>query len=497
MAHHSTVLKTHAGVPESEQRPMNSGEPMLYRVCRWVLRVALGFYFTHIQRFHAERVPESGPVLFTSNHPNSLTDAFVIGNAVGRKVNFVATVQLFRIPAARWVLTRCGVIPLNRVKDDPRAMRTVKDTFEACFRVLEEGEAVAIFPEGITHDDPQLKTVKTGAARMALELEHRHNGKLGLRIMPVGLTFSAKQLYRSTVLVNFGEAIQVADFMSGYPEKRHECIHALTTEIERRIQGLMLHLPDLERRRVVEAVKRLYLERLQVGNTVVHEPVPPEMGELLLTQAIAKAVDRAFAEHPARAAAFVQALGQYEARLQRLRLSDQVVAESPDQTRLLGRSVARAALVLAGAPVALFGWVHRLLPYSLVWLAVKKSARPAGEQTHVSTATLLVGFVAFTVFYGACIFLCRWFFGWRVAFWYGVSLPVASLLAHYYVREMRRFAANLHAAAVLLRAPATARRLMAQRAALLRLIEAERADLAAGVSASPATAPPEPPVSRT
>ena len=221
-------------------------------------------------------MPRSGPVLFTSNHPNSVTDAFVIGASVPRKVNFVATVQLFRFAPLRWLLTRCGVIPINRVKDDPRAMRTVMDTFEACFRVLEQGEAIGIFPEGITHDDPQLKTVKTGAARMALELEHRHGGKLGLQIVPVGLTFSAKERYRSEVLVNFGEPIRIADLLAGYPEKKHECIHTLTLEIEHRIESLILHLRRLERARLVQAVKRLYLDRLRVANRVIHEPVPPQ-----------------------------------------------------------------------------------------------------------------------------------------------------------------------------------------------------------------------------
>ena len=65
-------------------------------------------------------------------------------------------------------------------------MRSVAETFEAVFQVLERGEAVGIFPEGITYDDSALKEVKSGAARMALELEHRHGGKLGLRVVPVG-----------------------------------------------------------------------------------------------------------------------------------------------------------------------------------------------------------------------------------------------------------------------------------------------------------------------
>src|SRR2546421_3138605 len=179
----------------------------MYHLVKSLLRLALGFYFRTIERFHAERVPSEGPVLFVSNHPNSLTDSFVIGASVSRKVNFVATVQLFRFAPLKWFLLQCGVIPINRVQDDPKAMRTLSATFEACFRVLEKGEAVGIFPEGVTYDDDQLKEVKSGAARMALEIEARHEGKLGLRLVPVGLTYSAKELYRSDVLVHFGEPL--------------------------------------------------------------------------------------------------------------------------------------------------------------------------------------------------------------------------------------------------------------------------------------------------
>ena len=247
---------------------------------RGIIGVGLGFYFRRIERFHPERVPASGSMLFTSNHPNSLTDSFVIGAAVPRKVNFVATVQLFQFKPLKWLLSNCGMIPINRVKDDPRSMRTVADTFEAVYRVLERGEAVGIFPEGITHDDPQLKTVKTGAARMALELEHRHGGKLGLQIVPVGLSLSAKNKYRSEVLVNFGPAIRAADFLAGYAERKKECINALNAEIEKNIQLLILHIPQMKHARVVEAVKRLYLDKLRVANRTVPEPAGAECGRV-------------------------------------------------------------------------------------------------------------------------------------------------------------------------------------------------------------------------
>src|SRR5438128_1012888 len=302
-----------------------------------LVRFLLGIYFRRIELFHPERVPLRVPVLFASNHPGSITDSFIIGALVPRQVHFVATVQLFRFKPLAWLLKQCGIIPVNRLKDDPRAMRSVMDTFEACFKVLERGGAVGIFPEGMTYNDSQLKTVKTGAARMALELEHRHGGSLGLKIVPVGLTYSAKERYRSEVLVHFGDPVHAANFVGGHPTRRKECINELSAEIERRLQLLIVHLPKLEQARMVEAVKQLYLGRLKLGNLVVKEPLAPRAEELVLTQAIASAVSWASRSLPERLAAFVRELNRYERWRDRLRSSDVVMNQFESTATLATR----------------------------------------------------------------------------------------------------------------------------------------------------------------
>jgi len=443
---------------------------------RWVVGLALGFYFRRIERFHAERVPEGGPVLFTSNHPNSLTDSFVIGASVPRKVNFIATVQLFSFRPLKWLLTRCGVIPINRVADNARAMRTVAETFEACFRVLEHGEAVGIFPEGVTYEDSQMREVKSGAARMALELEHRHGGRLSLLVVPAGLTYSAKEIYRSDVLVHFGEPIRAADFLEGYAEHRKECIHKLTAEIERRIQSLILHLPRLEHARVVAGVKRLYLDRLLLGRGIVHEPVSLRAEELLVTQRIVAAVEHVYRTQPERAAAFAGKLDAYEKWLRRLRISDEYLALFPDKGELLSRSIAGAMIALLGAPIALYGWLHRLIPFAVVKWAVRGFTEPGKRKAQTSTAVITAGIIAFGLFYGLCVAVVHAWLGWPASLWYALSLPVASLIAHYYLRELRRLGASLRNSAVLLRAPMAARRLLSVRAQLVAEIEAVRGE---------------------
>ena len=89
-----------------------------------------------------------------------------------------------------------------------------------------------------------------------------------------------------------------------------------------------------------------------------------------------------------------------------------------------------------------------------------------------STAVIAAGLVAFGVFYGVCVAIVHGIFGWRAGIWYALSLPVASLIAHYYLRDLRRLAASVRNTAVLLRAPVAARRLLAMRAALIAEIEA-------------------------
>ncbi len=454
----------------------------LYHAIRWILGLALGFYFRRIERFHADRVPVVGPVLFTSNHPNSLTDSFVIGAAVQRKVNFVATVQLFRFKPLKWLLTQCGVIPINRVKDDPRAMRTIADTFEAAFRVLERGEAVGIFPEGITYDDSQLKEIKSGAARMALELEQRHGGKLGLQVVPVGLTFSAKEIYRSDALVNFGEPILAADFLADYAERRKECIHRLTAEIERRIQSLILHLPQLEHARVIAAVKRLYLEHLRGEAVPLSEGASPRAKELLLSQRVVEAVEHVYRSNPERAAAFAARLDTYEWGLARLQISDENLALSPKKERFLGRSLFSALVGICGAPIALYGWLHRAIPYALVKWAVGRFTDPGHRKAQTATAAIEAGIVAFGLCYGVFILIFHSLFGWPASFWYALSLPPASLLAHYYLCEARKWIAGVRNTIILLRTPMGSRRLLRLRAELIAEIDAARRELKQGMA---------------
>lgn len=440
-----------------------------------VVRGALAAYFRRIERFHVERVPTSGPLLVVANHPGSVTDAFVLATSVPRMLHFVATVRLFQLAPLARLLSRCGVVPINRRQDNPTAMRTVADTFEHCFRVFERGGAIAIFPEGVSYDDEWLRPVKTGAARMSLEIEARHDGDLGLRILPVGLTYSAKHRYHSDVLVHVGEPFAAADWLVRYRDDPHDAVRALSTDIEQRIRALILDLPSLDHQRIVAAVKQLYLERLRERNLVVTEPMPPQAEELVLSQAIAQAIAHFERSDPDRLAGFVVDLIRYERRLWMFRLSDRSLSAATEPLAGWRRWMASAALA-ATAPIALYGWVHRFAPAWVVEWAVGRFAMPEQRRAQTAHASMIAGLVAFGALYAAAALVVGLLAGWTVAGWYGLSLPLTGVFSVYYVRALLRVGGDARAAWLRRRLPLSMRHLARQRDRLIREIEAFRAD---------------------
>jgi hypothetical protein len=225
----------------------------------------------------------------------------------------------------------------------------------------------------------------------------------------------------------------------------------------------------------VDAVKRLYLDRLRVGNKVIHEPATPRAEELLLTQAIARAVDAVFERQPERAAAFVNRLDFYERWLKRFKLSDDALVRFSTKGRLLGKSLLRSAFLLVGAPVALYGWVHRLIPVLLVRYAVTFTD-PAKRKAQTPHAKIISGIVVFLPCYLVFALVFHSFFGWPASFWYAFSLPVTGLVAYYYTRNFKRLAMAVRDTVVLVRAPFAARRLLKLRNELIAEIEVVRSD---------------------
>ena len=164
--------------------------------------------------------PASGAAMLLPNHANALLDPAVIWATAGRDVRFLAKSTLFDGPL-RPLVAGSGAIPVYRKLDQGVDVSKNTETFAAVDAALAAGDAICIFPEGISHSTGRLVPLRTGAARMALSAERAGTH---VAMVPVGLNFERKTAFRSRVTVIYGQAFGCGDLSdaTAHPEAARE-----------------------------------------------------------------------------------------------------------------------------------------------------------------------------------------------------------------------------------------------------------------------------------
>ncbi len=453
----------------------------LYAFVRLVGRFWIWFFFKAVEARHTERVPRTGPVLLCINHPNNLIDSLLVGAVVPRKVHFLAAAWLFKNRLLARFLTAVGVLPLYRRQDDPAQMDRNVATFEACIRAFEQGRLVAIYPEGTTHAKPRVQRIKTGAARIALESEARHAGRLGLTLIPVGLTFEARKSFRGRVLVAFGEPIDFRPYLDYYRDDPRKAVDALTTVIQWGLEAQVIHVARIDMDDLVREVEALHRDDL-IRQLQEERGLSPRQIDLVrLSRTNVDAVQHFKGREPERVELIWQRILEYKALLALYRVRDRAV-RARLETAPLRQRLKISGLGLLGFPVFAYGAAVNALPYLVPrWIA----HRLTSEETDYATARLLASIVLIPLCWGAETWLVWRVTHLRIAALFLVSLPLSGLLAYRYLGGLSRLRAGLRFSRLALTRNYAARRLLAQPQEIFDELERAKSDYLVARHGSP------------
>lgn len=162
---------------------------------RGLFRIATRIYIDRLVVKGIRNLPVGRPFILAGNHPSGLLDALVLMSAFPKiPMSGVGKDSLFKVPIVGSFLRVMRAVPVAKAydPDKPESEQLSKEEraemnrimFETVEkRLIKEGINISIFPEGTCTSRAEVQELKTGTARMAIEVAMKTHGKIRVPIV--------------------------------------------------------------------------------------------------------------------------------------------------------------------------------------------------------------------------------------------------------------------------------------------------------------------------
>lgn len=370
-----------------------------------LVHLLLRMFFRRVEVSGLENIPAEGGGVLVSWHPNGMIDPALIFEAFPRTVVFGARHGLFGVPVLGWIMRSVGTVPIYRAQDagegaDPEARRIANQkSLDALAEQLVRGSFTCLFPEGDSHDAPHLLELKTGVARFYYRARQLSEGPPPA-IVPVGLHYDAKRIFRSNVLVSFHPPIRLPDALDRTPpedepdDERRARWRALTDIVERTLHEVVHATESWEVHHLMHRARKLLrAERSHRAGSQLDKPTMQER-----TRAFARiwtGYEARKRSHPDEVAALEHRIREYDADLRALRMEDHELDRGP---RIVNFWLGALLLLQVGLvylllpPLLLVGYLVNAPPAAALWLLTRRAAKKRKDEASIK---VLAGAVVF------------------------------------------------------------------------------------------------------
>ena len=154
---------------------------------------------------------------------------------------------MFKNPAIGWLLRQLWCIPVKRPQDVTDGQpRDNDDAFHQAEAHLAVRRNLYIAPEGTSWAERHVRDCKTGTARIVFAAEVASDFALGLRVLPIGITYENGLRFGTTVVVEVGEPFSADDWRAAYETDARLAIQDFTQAIENQLITNTIHCRDLD-----------------------------------------------------------------------------------------------------------------------------------------------------------------------------------------------------------------------------------------------------------
>ncbi len=402
---------------------------MLYRLLKILVSIGIRSYYKEIKILNKKVLHTKGPLIFISNHPNTLMDAMMIGFITKKPVYFMAKGTLFNSPLKLWLLKNLNMIPINRRGDG--AVKGVKNqnSFDVCYQLLEQKKSLVIFPEGTSFLERQLRELKTGTARIALEAESRKKGELGLKVIPLGLNYHKAEKFRSSVLVHIGEPIEIKPYVNDYEINPGKTAKKITELFRIKLEEILIHTTTKEQERLIDSLEEVLSSKyLSKKRGVEHD--------IQFLKKITEKIDRFQYSDPKRIHKIELLLQNILWQLKKLDVKSDFLDRRFRSVMFIRQMFFSIVFVIIGMPLFLYGLWHNMIQYKLTDFIVPKITK---DIEYYAPLAVLLGMVLYPSFYAFLFYLVSNVFDMNsfVEILYLISLPISGFYAYWFNRYLK------------------------------------------------------------
>jgi glycerol-3-phosphate O-acyltransferase/dihydroxyacetone phosphate acyltransferase len=431
---------------------------MIRKIIVAILRFAMRVYFRRVEVVGVDKVPRDRPVIFVLNHPNALVDPAFLLYLAPRRVSFLAKSPLFRMPVLGYFVRAMDCIPVYRHQDEGEDVTRNRETFAAARNLLARGGTIGICPEGVSHDEPRLRPIKTGAARIALAAVS--TGEVSsLQIVPAGLYYTSKTKFRSAVLLYFGNPIEVLPVEiepDGHPPRT--AVKELSNRIECALREVML---DAEHEEALQTIRRAEKIFSSEPDSDSRDSLAEE---LQLQQRFVNAYRVLRERAPERLRRLEVRMSRFEEELSQAGVDPDDLSAPKSTIDVFTHLVTRVVLFLLLVAPATLGFLIHYPAYRLGGYLATRFSR--NDDDMVSTVKIMSAMLLFPLTWiVAAVFGYSWQ-GWILALAVLIVLPAAGYVAIRFFEGLDNFFGGVRALAFFLMRRRFFVRLMAERKAI-------------------------------
>ena len=369
----------------------------LYNFLLKFVNFAIKSSYREIEYIGKENIPNDAAVIFAPNHTGTLMDALVILAMNNKPKVFIARADIFRNPKLAKLLAFFKMMPIMRMRDGMEEVKKNNRTIEIAADVLKDKVPLCIFPEGTHQSKYSMLPLQKGIFRIALQAKELL-GEKPLYIVPVGIRYGNFYRFRSTARIQFGNPINVGEFIAENKERTApEQINLMRELLAVRMKENIHFIPNDEQYNAKsEICAAMYATEYKSKKNGYSNPI------VGINRESAERIEQLKSDKPEVADRLI-ALGN---KARRMRLAKGISLKSVAKPRGCLAQTARALLLLVTLPYTLFTTICTL-PLTIVSGLLGKKFKDKAFLNSVRLVIRLVLwpllFVIYTVIAALCL----------------------------------------------------------------------------------------------